>query len=1211
MTPRKRLMPVLLLLLCLIPCAAWAQSPPDEAARLGKQAEALSGQGRYAEAIPLGQRALELTERALGPESPLTAKALSDQAELLRNAGDFARAEPLCRRALAIRDNVLGPQHIDTATSVNNLAVLLDAKGEFAQAEPLHRRALALREKILGPRHPDVAESLNNLALSYRAAGAPAKAEPLLLRALDIVEKAQGPQHEDVAACLNSLGLVQYDLNQFDKARASLSRAVAIREKALGPNHPDTAMALNNLGLVYSSLNDPAKAEGLYRRALAMQEKALGPEHPDTGGTVNNLAELFRETGDYAKADPLYQRALAILEKANGPEHPDTATVLDNYGDMLRLAGRFTQAEPLFQRALSIRRKAFGPESAEVAGSLANLANLAGDRGDAAKAEQLQRQALAIREKTLGPQHPLTGASLNDLALLARGRGDLAQAETLYKRALAIAEKAGGPDDPGTATALHNMAELYSALGDYPRAESLYKRALAIREKALGQNHRDTAVSLNNLALLYHDQMQLTRAEPYYLRALAIKERLMGSEHPSTAVTLNNLGELYFSMGDAARAEPCYRRALAVDEKVLGPEHPSTAVVLNNLAALYKQQGALAKAEPLYLRVLAIREKTLGPRHPEVAAILNNLAALSVAMGQYDKTLQMASRAQDISADALDQVLGFTSEEQKLSYLSRIDWEKDAFLSFIAQRMPQRPDAVKKGFEVWLRRKGIVLDAQRRSQEALVASGSAEAKAALKQLGEVRAELSRLSFAAPGPEPSGGPESLRRRMEGLERRKGELQATLSRLSQAYAQDQRAHRADAAQLAAALPPGSALVDLARVKAPRNQPGLKGDARFEALYIAFVLPAGRPEGLRLVTLGSAGAIDTAVAAYKQAILEDKKAELPQRAKALHDLAFAPLLPALGQTRRVFLATDGALSLVPFETFRGPEGRYLIEGFSFTYLAAGRDLLSFGQRQGAPGRSLVLGDPDFDLDGAGRAKALAGLNLPVWSKGTRSADMAALRFDPLPATRKEAQAVQAQLGPAQAAIFLGPQAQEEVLAQARGPRVLHLATHAFFLPAEDTPGDASGKGPQKAENPLLRSGFVLAGANRALGGDARAGGVVTAEKVMGLDLRGTELVVLSACSTGEGEVRLGEGVYGLRRAFTQAGAQGLVMSMWPVPDQETQELMAAFYGNMAEAGADRSEALRKAALRQLETARQRYKSDSPLYWGAFVFLGDPGTR
>jgi CHAT domain-containing protein len=237
-----------------------------------------------------------------------------------------------------------------------------------------------------------------------------------------------------------------------------------------------------------------------------------------------------------------------------------------------------------------------------------------------------------------------------------------------------------------------------------------------------------------------------------------------------------------------------------------------------------------------------------------------------------------------------------------------------------------------------------------------------------------------------------------------------------------------------------------------------------------------------------------------------------------------------------------------------------------------------------------------------------------------------MRGFRFSKLPGTREEAEAIYGLYGGNRAELYTGREALEEILRSRGAPEVLHLATHGFFLKDLDLAGladDSPERGIQqvtmapkkkgkrvKMENPLLRSGIALAGANTALEtGDAgRSDGIVTAEKILGLRLRGTDMVVLSACDTGLGEVKAGEGVYGLRRAFTQAGTRGLVMSMWSVPDRETRELMVEFYRNIQSGKMNRCQSLRRAALREMKVVKERYGHANPLYWGAFVFLGEP---
>src|SRR5215813_6055435 len=231
------------------------------------------------------------------------ARKLYKKADDLRIAGKYVEALPHFERALEIRERRLGPDHPDVGQTINGLAIVHYYKGDYAKSESLHQRALAIWEKSLGPEHPDVARSLNNLASLYWKLGDYAKAEPLNQRALAIQEKALGPDHPEVARSLHNLALLYRRMGDYVKAEPLYQRALAIREKSLGPDHPDVAASLNSLASLYIQRGDYAKAEPLYQRALAIREKALGPEHPNVAQSLNNLAILYSDRGDYVKAE--------------------------------------------------------------------------------------------------------------------------------------------------------------------------------------------------------------------------------------------------------------------------------------------------------------------------------------------------------------------------------------------------------------------------------------------------------------------------------------------------------------------------------------------------------------------------------------------------------------------------------------------------------------------------------------------------------------------------------------------------------------------------------------------------------------------------------------------------------------------------------------------------------------------------------------------
>jgi len=354
------------------------------------------------------------------------------------------------------------------------------------------------------------------------------------------------------------------------------------------------------------------------------------------------------------------------------------------------------------------------------------------------------------------------------------------------------------------------------------------------------------------------------------------------------------------------------------------------------------------------------------------------------------------------------------------------------------------------------------------------------------------------------------------------------------------------------------------------------------------------------------------------------------LPAQLEKLYDLVFRPLLKDLGTVKEIFISPDGNLNLMAFEVLQGPDGRFLIEDYTFNYLASGRDIIGFGKNPSSGGKYLLMGDPDFNLGSDEKMAVLNRINIKndvEMLLAKRSANFNEVSFEPLHYAREELDDICDIMGRKKSDIYSGKEALEEILMNKPGPEILHLATHGFFLNDQDLP--SSGRGWQTAdlpekdehpsdridrvinvENPLLRSGILLAGAKRSLisGNTGKNDGIVTAEKILGLNLHGTKMVVLSACDTGLGEVECGEGVFGLRRAFTQAGAKSLVMSLWKVPDRETKELMVQFYRNIKSRAMNRCHALRKATLDQINIVRQRYGHANPRYWGAFVFMGEP---
>jgi CHAT domain-containing protein/Tfp pilus assembly protein PilF len=912
---------------------------------------------------------------------------------------------------------------------------------------------------------------------------------------------------------------------------------------------------------------------------------------------------------------------LALITAALAALSGCAAAQLNRQVVELHHQGRYEEALPLAREALDIRENKLGPDHPGVAYALNNLALLHEALGDYQAAQPLYQRALDIYRQTYGPEHKYVATALNNLAALYYFLGNYRQAEEFYKESLAIRLRVHGPQSLAAAQSYNNLAELYRTLGNLTTALVMHEKALSILEKVKGPDHPEVAVSLSNLAILHDRLGDRKTARRFIERALAIDRQTLGPGHPYLATDLNILGLLHYADGQYGSALPHLEEAQAIQIAAFGESHPAVAQTRHNLSAVHQALGNLEKAEELQLKALATKKDVFGPNHPTVALSLTRLGLLRAAGHQPEAAHQLFKQAEEIDYLLLDQVIGFATADQKLKFLSLMSSSIDLPLNLVNQYLADQPSARRDAFDLWLNRKGLILESQRQYQQTLLGTDSPQALDTFRTLAEVRSRLARLVLAGPGDLP---PQSYQTALLQLQIQKEKLETVLGRLSQAYARLQQDRRTDTMLLVEKLPPKSALVEFARIQTFDFSKGDPNQGWQDHHYLALVLNPARNATPALLDLGPAAKIDRLVSALKKQITDLKQLTGPRiknLASQLHDLVFAPLLPALAGQKDLFLSPDGHLSLIPFEVLVDRQGRYLVDSYTFNYLTAGRDLANF-ERMGSPhGSDLIIGAPDFGLPIQTEQPGPDG----EASQSRPPAMATPLYFTPLPGTAEEALAVRDILGPSRTRLITGTSATEEMLKTAETPGILHLATHGFFLPdrtsapiatvtdssSRSTLGYALMSPSQLAGllgEPLLRSGLALAGANRATSTPGTNDGLLTAEEALGLKLDGTELVVLSACQTGEGEVENGEGVYGLRRAFTQAGARGLVMSMWVVPDRETLELMMEFYKNLQSGRFNRAQALRQAMLKQKTVTRQRYGHTNPLFWGSFVFLGRP---
>ncbi len=958
-----------------------------------------------------------------------------------------------------------------------------------------------------------------------------------------------------------------------------------------------------------------AEAEARARQLLDEVEAASGADSIETARAIDLLVEALWRGGKARTPETreLAERALRIKEDSLGPDHVELAVTLDNLGVVLLLNGERAAAETLFRRSLATRESNLGDDDPRVAFSLDYLGIVLQEAGDLAEAERYFRRALAIREQKLDPDHLDVSLSLNYLGALLWERGDYAAARPLYERSLSIREERLDPDHPLIAGVLNNLAILVYDMGDYERAGELYARALELRENALGPDHPLVATTLNNLAHVLWSQGDLQGARSTIDRALAIWEHAGDRDRAEATSSLELLGRLEQSAGDYAAAAARYEQVVANWEAVRSPDHPQVGVGLVGLARALRALGRPQEARPLLERALALWSANLDPGHPYVAGGLEELAAADLMVGDTSGCLDNALRAEELSRQHLQLTSRSLAERQSLHYSSVRVSGLDLALTLAADGRLD-PASRRRVLDAVIRSRALVLDEIASRRRALAATNDPEIADLAARLATARTRLANLVVRGAV---DADLDRHRELVDQARREKEHAEQALASRSAAFRRDRARGRIGLSEVAGALPRGSALVAMA---AYRHHRATNGGGSTPS-YVVFVLRQGEtvPE---VVPMGAASAIDDAIQWWGREAsrarlvagrsVQQEEEDYRRAGGSLRELIWDPIAPHLRGSSPVFVVPDGAPQLLSLATLPVDEDRYLVEtGPLLHYLSAERDLVRpSGER--ARGRGLLaIGDPAFDATGPFVEARTAGTN-KTWSSATgrASSDCAVLqtmRFAPLSSSAEEVQEIGSMWQreeKADAVRLTGEQATEAVFKKlAPGMRVLHLATHGYFLSADCEAAPNGGS----VENALLLSGLALAGANnRAAAAPDEEDGVLTGEEIAALDLSGVEWAVLSACETGLGEVRTGEGVFGLRRAFQTAGVDTLILSLWPVDDWATRQWMRHLYRARLR-GTSTAEAVRTASLESLEERRRLDGRSHPFFWGGFVAAGD----
>lgn len=770
-------------------------------------------------------------------------------------------------------------------------------------------------------------------------------------------------------------------------------------------------------------------------------------------------------------------------------------------------------------------------------------------------AKKYTPQALEIREKTLTKKSKAYAASLNNNAVLNQDLGQYNEAEQFFQDAVQTVKEQVGEKTQEYATVLNNQAIFFAKIGRVDQAIEKSKTAIDILNQLNVKDDHTTVGFQSNLALLYQQTGKLADAESIYLK---LENSLKAfSDNPYYGGVLDNLGLLYIQMGKLDKVEGYFVKSAGVYKT---RSQVGYAKVLNDLGNFYRMQGRFDEAEQKLTESLNIRATQLDINHPDYVKSEEDMGILHWKKGDLEKAYTNLQSAMNKSLDFVDRFFPPMSEAEKTKYWDVLQPRFQRFFNYCLDAQAKNSAIVNDMYNYQIATKALLLNSTNKIKQSILGSGNADLikdYTAWLDKKETLARYYSLSKA----------ELVEQKIDlpALEQEANDMERALSQKSADFAQGYTADRITFNKIASLLTDNEAVVELIRIRS------FDKDFTSDSKYAALVLVKNSTEP-KLTVLDNGNQLETRYAKYYRNSIKQKAND-----EFSYDQFWARIEGAMAGKKTIYISPDGVFNQINLNTLKKTGGDFLLNKYDFAIVGNSKDLIGLkNQKTSTPKKdAFLLGFPNY-----------GGATIPA-----------------LPGTKVEVEGISRILKTTGYQVTLPQQndATESKIKSLNGPAMVHIATHGYFL--ED---GAVGVASENAkDNPLLRSGLLLAGASKTMSGEvlpnleSNDNGVLTAYEAMNLNLNGTNLLVMSACETGLGDVRAGEGVYGLQRAFIVAGAKALVMSLWKVDDAATQALMTNFYTNLSKGGSK---------LKAFKQAQQQLmlKYKDPYYWGAFVMVG-----
>jgi CHAT domain-containing protein/tetratricopeptide (TPR) repeat protein len=849
----------------------------------------------------------------------------------------------------------------------------------------------------------------------------------------------------------------------------------------------------------------------------------------------------------------------ALSEKDLGKK--EQAEVQLGWGEIAYGSRNFKMAEKLFNNAKTLYEGEGLTEELGYIKTIANQGLLYSTMGRYTQAEGFTAEALEMRRTKFGDDNVGVGASLNNYAVLKYNQARYNEAEKDFETSLHILQKNNTAGSMPYAIVLNNQSILFQGIGRYDDAEKRLKEAVAISEKLKASKSSNHLRFLSNLALLYQQMGKYNEAEAIYLGM----EKRLGKNNPDYASMLNNQAALYLMMGKEDKVEELLKKSLTIYKSNFGEENPAYAKSLSDLGNFYRYKERYNEADTHLERALAVRELTLGRNHPLYVQSQEDIAILSWKRKSWSKAFMMYREVMDKSLDFINKYFPPMSEAEKTKYWDIMQPRFQRFYNFSIEANIENPAIVQDLYDYHIATKGLLLNSTNKVKDAIFGSKDPQLIRDYVTWLDQKETLARL-FAYSKDEL----KNQRINLDSIIRATNAMEKKLSERSSDFSSGYGSQKITYKEIRNSLSDTEAVLEFIRVQTYNQR--FEKDSR----YVALVLTKDT-DLPKMVLLDNGLQMETRFAKYYRNTVQ-------QRIKDDHSYEqyWGRIEPEFKGKKMIYISPDGVYNQINLNTLKKPDGDFVINRYDLVIVGNSKDLIPLKSKKTKTQKktAALVGFPDY-----------GGPEIAT-----------------LPGTKVEIDGISKILKGSgyQITQFMQKNATEANLKSIKAPSLIHIATHGYFLHDVESAGSAFGINLENANNnPLLRSGLILAGGASTVSGkrmpnlESNDNGVLTAYEAMNLNLEGTDLIVLSACETGLGDVKSGEGVYGLQRAFLVAGADAMIMSLWKVDDEATQQLMTSFYSNWIKLG-NKQKAFKQAQLQLLA----RYKD--PYFWGAFVMMG-----